>query len=109
MNLNNRLRTYHSDLMNIEDKYRKLIEKHNDRSLTGRAKSYFFKANKVKEQIKELSDEVEKVKNRFLVSSSLDSKFSFCGRANAKSVPRTHRRASAANQNGRLSDHHCIC
>lgn len=60
-----------SGLMNIEQKYKKLIEKHNERSLTGRAKSYFFKAKRMKEQIKELSDEVEKVKNRFTVSSTL--------------------------------------
>ena len=54
--------------MALEDKYKKLIKKHNDRSMTGKMKAYFFQAKKMKEQIKELSDEVGKVKLNFLVS-----------------------------------------
>ena len=56
--------------MNIVDKFKRLIEKHNDRSLTGKAKSYFFQAKKMKQQIKELSDDVQKIKINFTVSCS---------------------------------------
>ena len=58
--------------MDFLHKYKKLIEKHHARSLTGRAKSYFFDAKKVKEQIKELREDITKLKIDFLVSHSLE-------------------------------------
>lgn len=61
--------------MNIEHKCKKVVETHNDRSLTGRAKSYFFKAKEMNKHIMELRDEVKESKIRFLVSSSLELKF----------------------------------
>ena len=60
-----------SALNNIEHQLLNLIEKHNDRSLTGKAKSYLFQAKKTKEQIKELSDDVLTAKINFMVSLSL--------------------------------------
>lgn len=54
--------------MDLEHKYKKIIERHNGRSLTGRAKAYFFEARKVKELIKELKEDVERVKTKFMVS-----------------------------------------
>ena len=61
-----------SGLMDLLHKYKKLIERHQATSLTGRAKSYFFDAKKVKEQIKELREDVTKLEIGFLVSHSLD-------------------------------------
>lgn len=58
--------------MDLLHKYKKLIEKHHTRSLTGRAKSYFFDAKKVKEQIKELREDITKLKIDFLVRYSLN-------------------------------------
>lgn len=58
--------------MDLLHKYKKLIERHHARSLTGRTKSYFFDAKKVKEQIKELREDVTKLKIDFLASRSLD-------------------------------------
>lgn len=54
--------------MDLEHKYKKIIERHNERSITGRAKAYFFEARKVKEQIKELREDVERVKTKFMAS-----------------------------------------
>ena len=54
--------------MDLGNKYEKLIEKHNSRSLIGKTKSYFFDTNKVKEKIKELREDVKDVKISFLVS-----------------------------------------
>lgn len=58
--------------MDLLHKYKKLIEKHHTRSLTGRAKSYFFDAKKVKEQIKELREDITKLKIDFLERYSLN-------------------------------------
>lgn len=58
--------------MDLLHKYKKLIEKHHARSLTGRAKSYFFDAKKLKEQIKELREDITKLKIDFLVRYSLN-------------------------------------
>lgn len=58
----------YSALMDLEHKYKKIIKKHNDRSITGRAKAYFFEAKRVKEQIKELKEDVERVKTKFMAS-----------------------------------------
>lgn len=60
--------SYCSGLINIEHKYKKLIERHNRRSLTGRTKAYFFHAKKMKEQIKELREDVKDVKINFMAS-----------------------------------------
>lgn len=53
-------------------KNKKLIEKHNKRSLTGRANAYFFQAKKMKEQIKELRENAKDIKLNFLVSWPLN-------------------------------------
>lgn len=55
-------------MKNLEHKYKKLIEKHNSRSITGRANAYFFQAKKMKEQIKELKDDARDIQTKFLVS-----------------------------------------
>ena len=61
------LRSLHSGMMNLEHRYKKLIEKHNKRSLTGRANAYFFQAKKMKEQIKELKEDARDIKINFMV------------------------------------------
>ena len=55
-------------MMNLEHRYKKLIEKHNSRSLTGRANAYLFQARKMKEQIKELKEDARDIKLKFMVS-----------------------------------------
>ena len=55
-------------MMNLEHKYKKLIGKHNKRSLTGRANAYFFQAKRMKEQIKELKEDARDIHRKFLVS-----------------------------------------
>ena len=53
--------------MEILHKYMKAIKKHQDHSHVGRARAYFLNTRKMKEQIKELRDEVNSVRIRFLV------------------------------------------
>lgn len=61
-----------SGLMDLEHKYKKIIKRHNDESIAGRARAYFFEARKVKERIKELREDVERVKTKFMVELCLN-------------------------------------
>lgn len=54
--------------MNLEYKYEKLIEKHNNRSISGKARAYFFGAKKMKELIKELREDAKDIKIKFMAS-----------------------------------------